>query len=65
MPFNSEIQFKVADLLYRRVELLVSNVDKLLELWAQSLADFNAYAPFDSHSEMHWIIDLSVLGDVP
>jgi len=32
MPFSSEVQFKVADLLYRRTELSASNIDLLLDL---------------------------------
>jgi hypothetical protein len=64
-PFESEVQFKVADLLYRRIELSASNIDTLLDLWGDSLADFGEHAPFESHSEMHRVIDLSSLGDIP
>ena len=64
-PFDSEAQFSLADLLYRRAELSSANIDTLLELWARSLADVDASAPFRSHQEMHLIIDSSILGDVP
>jgi hypothetical protein len=66
-PFDSEIQFKLADLLYRRAELSTTNVDTLLDLWARSLADLDldAAAPFRSYQEMLSVIDSSMLGDVP
>jgi hypothetical protein len=64
-PFNSEIQFKVADLLYRRAELSAPNINALLELWAESLAEYDVPAPFNSHEEMYSTIDSCTLGDVP
>jgi len=64
-PFVSEVQFSLADLLYRRAELSATNIDTLLDLWARSLAGFDASAPFRSYQEMHSTIDSSMLGDVP
>ena len=64
-PFDSKVQFRLADLLYRRAELSTSNVDMLLELWAISMAKYDAPAPFRSYQEMHMIIDSSKLGDIP
>lgn len=65
-PFNSKIQFKVADLLYRRAQLSAPNIDALLELWAESLAEDDApQAPFTSHEEIYNTIDSCELGDIP
>jgi hypothetical protein len=64
-PFNSEIQFELADLLYRRAELSTTNVEDLLELWARSLSVSGTPAPFRSCREMHTFIDSSMLGDSP
>ncbi len=66
-PFESEVQFKVADLLYRQVEMSAANVDALMELWTLSLAgsEGTGMAPFTSHSHLHAKIDESHLGDVP
>ena len=64
-PFDSEVQFQVADLLYRRAQVSASNIDALLELWAQSVEDFEASAPFHNHQDLHAVIDSSPLGDVP
>ena len=66
-PFSSEVQFKVADLLYRRAELSTSNIDLLLDLWAESLEELDAFqgAPFGNHEELYSTIDSSTLGDIP
>jgi hypothetical protein len=64
-PFNSEIQFKVANLLYQRAELSAPNVDALMELWVESLAEHDLPAPFNSHEEMYKTIDSCTLGDIP
>jgi hypothetical protein len=66
-PFGSEVQFKVADLLYRHAELSASNINALLELWAQSFEDFDApqCAPFENHEVLYATIDSSALGDIP
>jgi Plavaka transposase len=64
-PFNSEVQFELADLLYRRAELSTTNVEDLLELWGRSLSVSGARAPFRSCREMHAFIDSSMLGDSP
>lgn len=66
-PFSSEVQFKIADLLYRRAELSMSNIDLLLDLWAESLEDLDASqgAPFKNHEELFSTIDSSTLGDIP
>jgi Plavaka transposase len=64
-PFKTEFQFRLADLLYRRAEVSASNIDTLLEIWAESVAEFGASAPFSSHVEMHAIIDSSKVADAP
>ena len=64
-PFNSEVQFKVADLLYCHTQVSASNIDMLLELWAQSVEDIGASAPFHNHEELYAVIDSLPLGDVP
>ena len=66
-PFGSEVEFKLAELLFRRAELSAPNIDSLLELWAQSLEglDVTQGAPFDSHEDLYATIDSSTLGDIP
>jgi len=65
MPFNSEIQFKLADLLYHHAELSASNIDALLELWVECLAEHDASTLFNSHEELYNTIDSSMLSDIP
>ena len=37
----------------------------LLELWAESVEELGASAPFHNHEELYSVIDSSPLGDVP
>lgn len=37
-PFETEVQFRVADFLYRKVQMSQSDIDLLMELWALSMA---------------------------
>ena len=66
-PFRNEVQFKVADLIYRRAELSASNIDALLDLRAESFKEFDAsqHAPFENHQDLYSTIDSSTLGDIP
>ena len=66
-PFCTEVEFKVADLIYHRAELSASNINDLLDLWADSFEEFDAsqYAPFENHQDLYATIDLSTLGDIP
>jgi hypothetical protein len=64
-PFNNGVQFQLADLIYRRAELSTSNINLLLELWAESMSQFDNPAPFRNQDDIHAFIDSSVLGDVP
>ncbi|KAN0139618.1 hypothetical protein V8E53_002280 [Lactarius tabidus] len=63
-PFEDEVQFELADLLYRRAEVSAGNIDFLLELWSLSMEDAGS-APFGDHGDMHAAIDSSALGDAP
>jgi hypothetical protein len=61
------VQFRLADLLFRRAQLSATNIDALFELWTMSMAEFDddAAAPFQSCQEMLKTIDSSKLGDIP
>lgn len=65
VPFANQVQFELADLVYRRAELSAPNADTLLMLWANSMAGLDASSPFKNHEELHSTIDKSALGDVP
>ncbi|KAH9982991.1 hypothetical protein BGW80DRAFT_1434184 [Lactifluus volemus] len=59
------VQFLVADLLYRRVEMSAANIDLLMELWGLSVEGSDESSPFQNHQHLHATIDSSALGDVP
>jgi hypothetical protein len=63
-PFDSEVQFQLADLIYCHAELSAPNIDAL-KIWVQSVHEFDSFAPFTNHDGMYATIDSSALGDVP
>jgi Plavaka transposase len=42
-----------------------SNINAILDLWAESMSDLGGNSPMRTHRELHALIDLSTLGDVP
>lgn len=56
-PFEDELQFKVADFLYRQEEMSQGNINHLLELWALSLMKHGSLGPFDSYKHIYDMID--------
>ncbi|PBK68348.1 hypothetical protein ARMSODRAFT_988806 [Armillaria solidipes] len=64
-PFDNEVQFHLADFLFRKVEMSQGNIDKLLELWALSQKDHDTFGPFTDHDELYNQIDAIKLGDAP
>ncbi|KAK0435040.1 hypothetical protein EV421DRAFT_1892617 [Armillaria borealis] len=64
-PFDDEVQFHLADFLFRKVEMSQGNIDELLELWALSQRDHDTFGPFADHDKLYSRIDAIKLGDVP
>lgn len=64
-PYEDEIQFRTANLLYQRVEMSQSDIDDLLELWALSLMKHKDLGPFNSYKHIYDTIDSTCLGDAP
>lgn len=75
-PFHTRQQFKIADLLFRKVEMSAANVDELFAILGltaacntddsqQSDEEGSTAAPFDSHKDMYDTVDASSLGDAP
>lgn len=62
-PFNSQVQFEMADFLFRKAEISQGDVDILMWLWALTMADH--YAPFEDHMDMLTTIDSIQEGDAP
>ncbi|THU77673.1 hypothetical protein K435DRAFT_824275 [Dendrothele bispora CBS 962.96] len=64
-PFEGEVEFRVADLLYREVEMSQGKTDKLFDLWTLSLQKHGDIGPFANHEAMHEAIDSIHLGSAP
>jgi hypothetical protein len=64
-PYEDEVQFRTAELLYRRVEMSQTNIDELMELWALTMAKHDDLGPFQSYQHMYDTIDATRLGDAP
>ncbi|KAI9432522.1 hypothetical protein H4582DRAFT_1821021 [Lactarius indigo] len=64
-PFENEVQFQLADLIYCHAEISATNIDVLLQLWAQSMSKFDSPAPFKNHEDLYTLINSSAHSDVP
>ncbi|KAG1735575.1 uncharacterized protein EDB91DRAFT_1238202 [Suillus paluster] len=63
-PCPSNLDFEVADFLYRRNQMSGGDIDFIFNLWAASLAAHGETPPFTNHVEMYNVIDSTPLGDV-
>jgi hypothetical protein len=64
-PYNNQVEFEVADFLYRRNQMSGGDIDFILNLWAASLAEHGDLPPFSSHDDMYGTIDSTPLGAPP
>ena len=64
-PYESHIQFKLADFLYRHNQTSQGNTEILLNLINAMLASHGDHAPFENHSDMHSTTDATTLGEAP
>ena len=64
-PYQSRVEFELADFLYRRDQMSGGHIDELLSLWAASLVEYSADPPFESHGNLYSTIDATPLGDCP
>lgn len=55
VPFNSQVEFEMADFLFKKVEMSQGDNGVLMQLWASTTADH--YAPFKGHKDMLAAID--------
>ena len=64
-PFESRLAFETADFFYRVDQMSAAKIDKILELWAESLAVHGDEPPFQNHVELYKAIDAISVGGVP
>ncbi|KAJ7110763.1 hypothetical protein C8R43DRAFT_1091601 [Mycena crocata] len=63
-PYESQLDFHLADLLYRKMQLSAGEIDELMQNWAarpQSEGD----PPFADHEDLYATIDSTAIGHVP
>ena len=63
-PYDSRLQFEIADFLFRRNQMSARDIKFLLSLWAASLAIHNDEPPFSSDTHLYDTIDSISVGDV-
>ncbi|TFK58882.1 hypothetical protein BDN72DRAFT_781471 [Pluteus cervinus] len=63
--YDDDLQFHVADFLYRQDEMSQPNMNYLLHLWALSLMKYGALGPFANYQHLFDTIDATSVGDVP
>ncbi|EIW73886.1 hypothetical protein CONPUDRAFT_68201 [Coniophora puteana RWD-64-598 SS2] len=64
-PFEDQLQFETADLLYRRAQASATIIDGLCNLWALSHLGQNTTSPYPNHKILYDTIDRIKQGDVP
>ncbi|KAK0439300.1 uncharacterized protein EV420DRAFT_1623207 [Desarmillaria tabescens] len=58
VPFNGEVQFHLADFLFRKVEMSQGDINNLMDLWALDIAQkCGGNAPFDNYETLYKAID--------
>ncbi len=62
-PFSSQIQFELADFLYRRDQMPGTNINILLKLMNE-MSDNNGTSCFKNNAEMYHAIDAITVGGV-
>ncbi|KAG1722022.1 hypothetical protein EDD22DRAFT_790503 [Suillus occidentalis] len=64
-PFRNRTEFETAEFLYKHNQMPAGQIDRLLDLWASTLAKHNDNLPFADHRDLYHVIDSSPFGDVP
>jgi len=64
-PYAGQVEFELADFIYRQNQMSASDIDTLLNLWGASAATSGSTAPFQNHKDLYNTIDATPLGDVP
>ncbi|KAJ6610941.1 hypothetical protein B0H10DRAFT_1810605, partial [Mycena sp. CBHHK59/15] len=64
LPYNDHLDFHLADLLYRKIQMSAGAIDELMQNWAarpESVGD----PPFADHEDLYNTIDATEIGHVP
>ncbi|SRR6266550_5525592 len=63
-PYASRKSFELADLLFRRNQMLEDQINDLLQIWARTLAP-DEDPPFANAQHLYSTIDVTKLGNIP
>ncbi|KAJ6548027.1 hypothetical protein B0H10DRAFT_2383376 [Mycena sp. CBHHK59/15] len=63
-PYTDRLDFDLADLLYRRVQMPASAIDELMQNWA-ARPESVGNPPFADHDDLYDTIDATEIGHVP
>ncbi|KAG1888937.1 uncharacterized protein F5891DRAFT_1131963 [Suillus fuscotomentosus] len=63
-PFCNRTEFEMAEFLYTQNQMPAGQINRLLDLWASTLAKHGDKPPFADHRDLYNIIDNSPFGDV-
>ncbi|KAJ7440651.1 hypothetical protein B0H11DRAFT_2292790 [Mycena galericulata] len=64
-PYDDQVQFELADFLFRKVQMSSKNIDQLLETWALSIMKHDDLGPFHDYKHIYETIDATAVGDAP
>ncbi|KAK0475361.1 hypothetical protein IW261DRAFT_1567756 [Armillaria novae-zelandiae] len=64
-PFEDEVQFRIANFLFQKVEMSQGDINHLMELWNLSMLEHEGFGPFQSCDDMYDAIDEIQLGSAP
>ncbi|KAF7299519.1 C2H2-type domain-containing protein [Mycena indigotica] len=64
-PYETEVQFRLADFAFRKAQISGSNIDELMEIWALDKLKSDELAPFANADHLYETIDATTLGDAP
>ncbi|KAJ6574091.1 hypothetical protein B0H19DRAFT_1341063 [Mycena capillaripes] len=56
-PYDDQVQFELADFLFRKVQMSSKNIDQLLEMWALSMMKHEDLGPFQDYKHIYDTID--------
>ncbi|KIM76997.1 hypothetical protein PILCRDRAFT_12366 [Piloderma croceum F 1598] len=63
-PYQSRVEFELADFLYHPNQMSATDINYLLNLWGASSAAHGEAPPFPNHKDLYSTIDSTPLGDV-
>ncbi|KAI0639528.1 hypothetical protein C8Q77DRAFT_1214064 [Trametes polyzona] len=64
-PFESRVEFELAEFLYKTEQMSGKNISTLMNLWAAHIVQYGGRPPFADQTDMYRAIDAIAHGDVP